>query len=147
MENFNNMKITIGSDHRGYLLKEAIKNSFDYPWVDVGTDSQERTNYPEFAHKVSKLVLDGQAECGILICGSGIGMSITANRHKGIYAALCWSPTVARMAREHDNANILVLPSDYISDDAARQIVRSWLEAKFLGGRYQERLDKIDVNF
>jgi ribose 5-phosphate isomerase B len=147
MENFNEVKITIGSDHRGYALKEAIKNSFDYNWIDVGADSDQRVDYPDFAHKVSKLVLAGEVESGILICGSGVGMSIAANRHKGIYAALCWSPEVSRVAREHDNANILVLASDFVLDDLAREIVRSWLQAEFLGGRYQERLDMIDRNF
>jgi ribose 5-phosphate isomerase B len=147
MENFTDMKITIGSDHRGYKLKEVIKSSFDLSWIDVGTDSEDRVDYPRFAHEVSKRVLNGEADRGILICGSGVGMSIAANRHNGIYAALCWSPTVARCAREHDNANILVLPADFVSDDAAREIVRSWLQADFSGGRYQERLEQVDRNF
>lgn len=147
MESFSDMKISIGADHRGYALKESIKDSFDYAWIDVGTDSDERADFPRYAQLVVKNILEGKAEHGILICGSGVGMSIAANRHKGIYAALCWSPTVARAAREHDNANILALPADYITADAARQIVQSWLQAEFLGGRYQARLEQIDRNF
>jgi len=147
MENFNDMKITIGSDHRGYELKEAIKTFFDVSWIDVGTDSTERVDYPDFAHKITTLLLDKKADRGILICGSGIGMSIAANRYKGIYAALCWSPEIALCAREHDNSNVLILASDFISTNSAKKIVEVWLHADFLGGRYQTRLEKVDRNF
>ena len=137
------MKIIIGSDHRGYDFKEAIKNKFDvYEWIDVGTDSADkRVDYPVFAKKACEIL---GPDRGILICGSGVGISIAANRFPGIYAALCWSPDVARAAREHDNANVLVLPSDFIDVPEAISIVEVWIQTEFLGGRYQDRLDMID---
>lgn len=150
------MKIAIGSDHRGLDLKEAIKNYFNkksFPdlacatcvtWDDVGTNDVARVDYPEFAQKVCQSVTSQTSDRGILICGSGIGMSIAANRFKGIYAALCWSPDVARVAREHDRANVLVLPSDFLSHDIACKTVEAWLSAKFLAGRYQDRLDLLE---
>ena len=102
------MEITIGSDHRGYEFKQEIQRLFtDVEWIDVGTqDSLARVDYPEFAQKACELVLSGEAKQGILICGSGVGMSIAANRYKKIYGALCWNETVARVAREHDCANV-----------------------------------------
>ena len=140
------MKITIGSDHRGYDLKESVKNVFrDIDWIDVGaSDATERTDYPIFAKPVCENILAGKAEWGILMCGSGVGMSIAANRYKKIYAALCWNEVVAKQAREHDGANVLVLPADFVDVEQASEIVKAWLFATFNGGRYQERLDMID---
>jgi len=141
------MKITIGSDHRGYDLKEQIKQAFsDVEWIDVGTDNgNDRFDYPIVAKKVCANVLTGQSDRGILLCGSGVGVSIAANRYPKIYAALCWSPEVATAAREHDNANILVLPADYLSVGEGIAIVKSWLNAQFLGGRYQMRLEMLEI--
>lgn len=139
------MKITIGSDHRGYALKEFLKKNFsEFEWQDVGTDNGDRTDYPIFAKKVCSLIRDKKVELGILICGSGVGIAMAANRFSKIYAALCWSPEVARVAREHDYSNVLVLPSDFVSNEDALKIVKAWMGAKFLGGRYQARLDMID---
>ena len=114
--------------------------------VDVGTDSNDRVDYPAYAKKVCETVLsaDQGQSMGILLCGSGVGVSIAANRFEKIYAALCWSPEVAALARQHDNANVLVLPADFVSNELAVDIVKSWLDAEFLGGRYQDRLDLID---
>ena len=145
------MKIIIGSDHRGYHLKEVIKKHFnDYGWHDVGTDDEDkRVDYPVFAKAACEEVLEGVATKAILICGSGVGMSIAANRFKKVYAALCWSPDVARAAKENDNANALVLPADFISDDLAVETVEAWLNASFKDGLHhdaihQKRLDMID---
>lgn len=146
MESCQKMKISIGSDHKGYQLKEFLKAHFtEHEWSDVGTlDDEERTDYPVFSKKVCKEVLDEKVERGILLCGSGIGMAIAANRFSGIYAALCWSAEVACVAREDDLANVLVLAADFIDDELAVKIVDIWLSAEFKGGRYQERLNMID---
>ncbi|MCK4651011.1 ribose 5-phosphate isomerase B [Candidatus Babeliales bacterium] len=139
------MKITIGSDHRGYDLKEKIKNNFiKIEWIDVGINSKTRVDYPIFSKKVCKNILDGIVDQGILICGSGIGMSISANRFRGIYAALCWNAKVAAAAKEHDKANILVLSSDFVSQNDTFEIVKSWIESKFQGGQHLDRLKLID---
>ena len=139
------MKISIGADHRGYDLKQALVEHFsDYQFLDAGTFSSERTDYPLFAKKVCANILEGSAQAGILICGSGVGMSIAANRHKKIYAALCWTPEIAYYAKKHDGANVLVLPADFIDNDLVVKIVSTWLETKFEGGRYERRLCMID---
>lgn len=140
------MKIIIGSDHRGYKLKEQIKEEFStIEWDDVGTDNgDDRFDYPVVAKKVCEKVLAGEAERGLLICGSGVGVCIAANRFRKIYAALCWSPEVAKIAREHDLANVLVLPADFIDFKGAVATLQAWLDAQFAGGRYQKRLDMID---
>jgi ribose 5-phosphate isomerase B len=139
------MKITIGSDHRGYKLKEFLKKNFhEHEWIDVGTYSEDRVDYPIFAQKVCENILGGQAQFGVLICGSGVGISIAANRFSKIYAALCWSPAVARSAREHDNSNVLVFPANFVLQDEAAKILEKFLETNFLGGRYKNRLEILD---
>ena len=139
------MKISIGADHRGFKLKAFIINYFkEIQWTDVGTDSEERTNYPPFAQKVCHDVLTGRVDCGIVICGSGVGVSMAANRFKGIYAALCWDPEVAKHAREYDGANVLALPANFITSEIAIDIINAWIDAKFKGGIYQKRLDMIE---
>ncbi len=141
------MKIFIGADHRGYKLKqELVARLATYAWLDVGAINDERSDYPDFAAAVCSGILAGEAELGILLCGSGVGMSIAANRFAGIYAALCWQPELARMAREDDGSNILVLPADFMTAEQAESVVKSWLAAHFKGGRYQERLDRLEKN-
>ncbi len=136
------MKISIGSDHRGVELKSKIISNFkDIEWLDVGAYDLTKSDYPIYAKKVVQNIIDNNSELGILICGSGVGMSIAANRFKHIYAALCWNPQVASAARCDDMANILVLPADYISLEYAFEVVNAWLKAEFKGGRYQTRLD------
>ena len=142
-------RIAIGADHRGYKLKQYLMSqrtfgSLAVKWTDVGTDSDERTDYPIYTKRVVSLVLKGEADYGILACGSGIGVSIAANRHKNIYAGLVWNETVARLSKEHDNVNVLVLPADYITNEEAQKCVISWLKSSFLKGRYDERLKMID---
>lgn len=141
------MIIAIGSDHRGFALKTHLMKAFsEHQWLDVGAYGEERSDYPKFAFEVGQEIHEGRAERGVLICGSGIGMSIAANRVRGIYAALCWNEQVAQLAREHDGANVLVLPSDFISSDQAVAMLKAWLQANFRGGRYQQRLECIDSN-
>ena len=140
------MKISIGADHKGYLLKQALlANLKQYEWLDQGTNSEERTDYPLYAQQVCKDVVEGRADYGMLICWTGIGMAIAANRFKGIYAALCWSEEVTKLARSHDNANILVLPAGFIVADAGVNMVEIFIKTNFLGDRYQQRLCMIDT--
>lgn len=139
------MKIAIGADHRGFLHKEFIKKDMpDIEWIDVGTHSQERTDYPIFSDKVIDLMGMNTVKCAVLLCGTGGGMAIAANRHKNIYAVVAWNAEVARRCKQEDNANLLVLPCDFISCDDAVSIIREWLAQEFRGGRYAERIAMID---
>ena len=144
------MKIIIGSDHRGYTLKKLIKQNFkekEIELLDAGTDNgNDNVDYPIFTKRVCEAVLSGEADRGILICGSGIGVSIAANRFPKIYAALCWTPEIARLAREHDLANVLALAADFTSPEDALKIAESWLKAEFLGGKYQRRLEMLEIS-
>lgn len=143
------MKIAIGSDHGGYALKEEIKKYFDIKGIsykDFGCNSEESCDYPDYGFAVALAVAGGEYERGILICRSGIGMSIVANRVKGIRAALCYNMDVAQKSREHNDANILVLPADTIRLDDAKEMTDIWLETEFAGGRHKRRIDKIDHN-
>jgi len=140
------MKIGIGADHRGFLHKEFIKQHIQsVEWIDVGTSNQDRTDYPIFSDKVVNLMLTHTVDVGVLICGSGGGMAIAANRHKNIYAVVAWNTEVARRCKQEDNSNILVLPSDFISCDEAVAIIKQWLVQEFKGGRYAERIAMIDA--
>jgi ribose 5-phosphate isomerase B len=140
------MSISIGADHKGFELKEKIKMHFnDLEWLDVGTQSTERTDYPIYAKSVCNNIINNRSDLGILICGSGIGISIAANRFKHIYAGLCWNNEVAQQAKAHDGINVLVLPAEFLSDDDAFQIIQTWLTTEFNGGRYQRRLEMMDV--
>ncbi|MCB9493555.1 MAG: RpiB/LacA/LacB family sugar-phosphate isomerase [Epsilonproteobacteria bacterium] len=141
------MKISIGADHRGYELKQHLITYFSaYSWIDQGATSEQRSDYPVFAKRVCNDLLQGKAEQGVLLCGSGVGISIAANRHKKIYAALCWSADIARLAREDDGANVLVLPADFITPEQAVEIFQQWHNASFKQGIYQKRLDMIDLD-
>lgn len=143
----SNIKIAVGSDHGGLEYKEKIleflKNK-GYETIDEGTYSKESCDYPEFARKVASLVAEKKADRGILICGSGIGMSIAANKVKGIRAALCSETTSARLSREHNNSNILCLGQRLIGETMAFEIVETWLNTEFAGGRHQHRIDIIE---
>lgn len=142
------MRIAIGSDHRGFELKKLIiekYNKDEIKWTDVGTGDTQRTDYPVYTLPVCLEILQGTADAGILICGSGVGMSIAANRFSNIYAALVWNEEVARLSKEHDNANILILPADFISNEQAFSMIHAWLNAQFKGDRYKTRLDMIDM--
>jgi len=142
------MIIAIGSDHRGFEHKQHIITHFkssQINYIDIGSYNTERSDYPEFAIKVAQAMQEKKADLGILICGSGVGMAITANRFKDIYAGVAWNSEVARIAREHDNVNLLVLPSDYISAEVAHACVMQWMHTQFLGDRYQQRITMIDA--
>lgn len=136
------MNIIIGSDHAGFPLKEALRQSFE-GMVDVGTYSEDSVDYPDFAAKVAREISSGEFERGILICGSGIGMSITANRFPGVRAALCTDTDTARMSRMHNDANVLVLAGRRTDAETAAAIVNVWLNTGFEGGRHSRRLEKI----
>nr|MDK2850318.1 ribose 5-phosphate isomerase [Candidatus Cloacimonadota bacterium] len=138
------MKLAIASDHAGYVLKEAIKKAFDeHQFVDFGTYSENSMDYPDVGYPAAWAVSKGECEMGILICGSGIGMSITANKVPGIRAALCSMTDIARLSRMHNDANVLVLAGRFTAEAYAKEIVKVWLSTSFEGGRHQNRLKKI----
>jgi len=140
------VKIAIGSDHAGLALKNEIitvLKELNITWEDFGTNSDESVDYPDFGEKVAGLVSDGKIEKGILICGTGIGMSIVANKFPNVRAALCCETYSAKMSRLHNDANLLVLPGRTIDGKTAAEIVKEWLRTPFEGGRHQRRLDKI----
>ena len=138
------MKIAIASDHAGLELKEAVKLAFpQHQFSDFGTHSPAPADYPDTGAPAARAVASGEAELGILICGSGIGMSITANKVPGIRAALCGNTDVARLARRHNHANVLCLAGRFTAVPYALEIVQAWLETACEGGRHQRRVDKI----
>lgn len=140
------MNISVGSDHGGFELKRLIVRYLQeqgHEVRDAGCHSEESVDYPDFANTVCELVLNGTCERGILVCGTGIGMSIAANRHRDIRAALCHESYTARMSREHNNANILCLGGRVVGPEIALDIVREWVKTEFAGGRHQHRLAKL----
>jgi ribose 5-phosphate isomerase B len=140
------MKIIIGSDHRGRDLKEKIKTFLSeqaVPVIDAGPFDGKPVDYPDLGKEVAEKVSSGACERGILICGSGVGMSIVANKFPGVRAALCKDTYCARMSRNHNDANILILGADTTPQDAALSIVDTWMKSEFEGGKHQRRLDKI----
>ena len=139
-------KIAIGSDHAGFRLKEFVKKLLrerGFEVIDVGTYSEERCHYPEYAKKVAQMVSNGEVPRGILVCGSGIGMSIVANKFKGVRAALCHNIYSAKFSRLHNDSNVLCLGGRVTGEDLTREIVETWLNTPFEGGRHSERLDII----
>lgn len=140
------MKIAIGSDHRGYQAKEKIKTmlaSKGHEVLDFGTNAPNGCDYPDLAYPTCKAINQGKADLGILLCGSGIGMSVSANKVRGIRAALCHDELTAEMSRRHNNANVLCLPADLIGEELMRRIVEVWLKSSFEGGRHERRVRKI----
>jgi RpiB/LacA/LacB family sugar-phosphate isomerase len=140
------MKIAMGADHAGYLLKDRIRQyvtDHGHQVIDEGTNTSDSVDYPDFALKVSEDVTTGRAERGILVCGSGIGMAITANKIPGIRAANICSEYEAQMSREHNNLNVLTLGARIVDEETAKHIVQIWLDTPFSGGRHSGRLEKI----
>jgi ribose 5-phosphate isomerase B len=140
------MTIALGSDHGGLALKEAIRSFLldrGVTILDLGTDSPESVDYPDFGEKVARAVARGEADRGIVLCGTGIGISIAANKIPGIRAALVTDTFMARMAKEHNDANVLALGGRILSAEQGCELVAAWLDATFEGGRHQGRLDKI----
>ena len=141
------MKIAIASDHAGYELKRQLKEFFvKISFIDVGTFSEESVDYPDYAHKAIEQYNQGNCEKVILICGSGNGIQMTANKYKNIRCGLCWDPEIAQLARSHNNANVIAMPARYISFNTAKEIVQAFLETPFEGGRHQKRIDKINYD-
>jgi ribose 5-phosphate isomerase B len=140
------MRIALGSDHAGFDLKRRIAEFLsraDLQVDDLGTFSTDSVDYPDVAERVALAVRDGRAERGILVCGSGIGVCITANKVAGIRAALASDPVAARLSRQHNDANVLCLPGRFLEEPAAEEVVRTWLETPFDGGRHEQRIAKI----
>jgi len=139
-------RIALGADHAGFEEKEKIKATLDelgIEYVDMGTNSADSVDYPDYAKKVAEAVSKGEFEQGLLVCGSGTGMAIAANKVKGVRAAVAWSPDIARLARQHNNANILSLPARFMSENDAAGVVKAWFDADFEGGRHEKRVEKI----
>jgi ribose 5-phosphate isomerase B len=144
-----NLIIPIASDHAGFEAKELVKNilkELDITTIDYGTSSDESVDYPDFATLVAQAVNNGDHEMGILICGSGQGMCMTANKYPKVRAALAWNEDIARLSRQHNKANILCLPGRFLGVEELRSIVTSWLDTGFEGGRHQRRIDKIQAD-
>ena len=140
--------IIVGSDHAGFELKEALKRALDrrgIPYEDVGTQSAESVDYPDFAHRVAEAVGSGRVPRGVLVCGTGIGMSMAANRHPGVRAAAAYDETTARLRREHNDANVLALGGRTLDPALAERILEVWLETPFAGGRHAKRVAKIET--
>ncbi|MBO8429460.1 MAG: ribose 5-phosphate isomerase B [Bacteroidetes bacterium] len=141
--------VGMAADHAGYALKEELKSLLEeegYKVRDFGTFSDESMDYPDVAHPLAKAVADGEVDFGVAMCGSGNGISMTLNKHKGVRAALCWEPELARLAREHNDANVLSLPARFISTAMAKEILKAYLSASFEGGRHKRRVEKIDCD-
>ena len=139
--------IAIGSDHGGYKLKEEIKKYLDeigVEYKDYGTETGERTDFPIYAKKVARAVQNEECDKGILICRTGFGMAMTANKFKGIRCAACYDEVTAKQAKEHLNINVISIPADYADVNLAVKLVRTWIACEFLGGRYQNRLEMIE---
>ena len=140
------LKIAIGADHAGFDYKEGIVSYLEkngYSVKDFGTYSADSTDYADFAHPVASAVENKEFDLGILICGSGNGVAMTANKHQGIRAALCWQEELASLARQHNNANILCMPERFVSYELAEKMVKAFLGASFEGGRHERRVNKI----
>lgn len=140
------MKIVVGSDHRGFEAKRRLVGFLarsGHEVTDAGPDTSECVDYPDFAFRVAKAVADGEADRGVLICGTGIGMCIAANKVPGVRAAPCHDSITAEMSRRHNNANILCLSADLLSEDLAERMMKIWISTEFEGGRHARRVDKI----
>lgn len=140
--------IGIACDHAGYEMKEFLVGYLaakGYEVLDFGTYSPESVDYADYAHPLAEAIEQGELECGVALCGSGEGMAMTLNKHQGIRAGLCWEPEVASLIRCHNNANVIVLPARFISNDQAVAILDAYFAAEFEGGRHQGRIDKMPV--
>jgi ribose 5-phosphate isomerase B len=139
--------LLIASDHAGFELKEKLEawlREQGYSVTDLGTGTTDSTDYPDYAHPLAQRVSDGSAERGILLCGTGLGMSYVANRYPHVRAAVAWTPEIAELSRRHNDANVLALPARFLSEGDARQILKTWLETPFEHGRHERRVEKIE---
>ena len=143
------MKIAIGNDHAGVEVKRKIERYLSqkgYTVINKGYDGKESVDYPDYIHPVSLEVKEKKAQIGIIICGSGNGAAMTANKHKGIRAAICWNEEIAELARQHNDANIVSIPSRFLSEEEIIKIIEVFIKTSFDGGRHKRRIDKIDEN-
>ncbi len=141
--------IALASDHAGFPIKEAVKRYLeeeDFEYIDFGTDSSDSVDYPDFVHPAVQAVVSRKCGRAILVCGSGQGTQMTANRYSGVRATLCWKPEIASLARRHNDSNVLSLPGRFVSPEEAIEIVRVWLSADFEGGRHSRRIKKIETS-
>ena len=148
MTPINLMSIGVASDHAGYELKTKVRKHLESKGCvvhDFGTDSAESVDYPDYAHKLASAVESGSCQFGIAICGSGNGVNMTVNHHRKVRGALCWTPEIAALARQHNDANIISLPARFIEAPIALQMVDVFLSTDFEGGRHQRRVEKIDL--
>ena len=139
--------ILIASDHAGYELKSVLEKelrALGFEVEDLGPSDARSADYADYAHPLAKRVSEGQAERGVLLCGTGLGMSYTANRYPHVRAAVAWSPEIASLAREHNDANVLVLPARFVGEDEGKAILKAWLDTPFAGGRHARRVAKIE---
>ena len=140
-------RILIASDHAGFALKEKLEAELEalgYDVDDLGPNSAESTDYADYAHPLAQRVSDGEVRRGVLLCGTGLGMSYAANRHANVRAAVAWTEEIAKLSREHNDANVLVLPARFVSDEEGVSILKTWLETPFEGGRHARRVEKIE---
>jgi ribose 5-phosphate isomerase B len=140
--------IAIGSDHAGFDYKEDLISFLEgkgLPFKDFGTYSKDSVDYPDFAHPVASAVENGEAAFGILLCGSANGVAITANKHKGIRAAICWGEEIAKLSREHNNANVICMPARFVREGDAEKMVDIFMHTPFEGGRHERRVEKISM--
>ena len=144
----SNLPVGLCSDHAGFELKSIIEGyltAMNVAYVDFGTESEESCDYPDYAHPCAEAVEQGKVYPGIAMCGTGNGIAMTLNKHQGIRAALCWTPELARLARAHNDANVLVLPARFIPAETAIEILDTFLHTPFEGGRHERRIEKIPV--
>lgn len=141
--------VAFASDHAGFELKELFIKEMKkrgYEVKDFGTNSEDSCDYPDYAHPAAKSIENGICDFGIACCGTGNGIAMTLNKHKGVRAALCWIPEIARLAKQHNNANVLVLPGRFVSHEEALEILNAYLDTNFEGGRHQRRIDKMIID-
>jgi len=148
MKNFSELTIAMASDHAGFNFKHLIQLFLEDNGAkvkDFGCYSEESCDYPDFAHPLAAAIEKGEYDFGIIICSTGNGICMTANKHQGVRAALCWEPRLAELARQHNNANVLALPANFISAPLALNIVRAFFQSDFEGGRHERRVNKIAI--
>jgi ribose 5-phosphate isomerase B len=144
----NKIHIALGCDHAGFAYKEAVLSYLaakGYEVTDNGTNATDSVDYPDFVHPVAVSIQKGESKFGVIMCGSGNGVAITANKHRGIRAALCWNKEIAELARQHNDANIISIPVRYVSVETAIEMLDAFLNTPFEGGRHQKRVEKIDI--
>ena len=140
-------RIPIASDHAGFVLKQKLEKVLDrmgYDVQDLGTNSEASTDYPDYAHPLAREVSGGTVKRGVLLCGTGLGMSYVANRYPRVRASVAWAPEIAELARRHNDSNVLVLPARFLSEEDGVRILKTWLDTPFDGGRHERRVEKIE---